>query len=111
MAETDMNEAERPESADRGISLSVTCLKGEIAFWRDMIESRSEALPPEAAERMQHALALAERRLEGLLDARRHAAVSNIYPLDPSGKEAIETGHESNTRPVSASGQGGRSLN
>ena len=38
-------------------------LTAEIEFWRDLINNRSLDAPPESLERMQQALALAERKL------------------------------------------------
>ena len=47
-------------------------LTAEIEFWREMISHRSLTAPPESVERMQQALALAERKLlmlEGTTDS------------------------------------------
>lgn len=48
------------------ISQSETALRSEAAFWREMIDSSSGSLPPEAVERMRQALALVEWRIAGL---------------------------------------------
>ncbi len=48
-------------------------LVAEIEFWRDLIESRDETCAEATLERMQQALALAERKLM-LLTAGRNTA-------------------------------------
>ena len=58
-----------------------TALRSEIAFWREMIEARSDALPPEAVERMHHALALAERRLSILYEQHERSEIGNVFQL------------------------------
>jgi hypothetical protein len=44
-------------------------LTAEIEFWRDLIDSRSPNCAPESLERMEQALALAERKLALLAPA------------------------------------------
>lgn len=51
------------EEETAGSHFSELALRSEVAFWREMISARGDALPPEAGERMRHALALAEWRL------------------------------------------------
>lgn len=67
-------------------------LRTEVAFWRDLVESSGDAVPPESIERMQQALALAESRLLQLYSGDGGAA-------------------RSSDRPVGASVPGGTSLN
>ena len=67
-------------------------LRTEVAFWRDLVESSGDAVPPESIERMHQALALAESRLLQLYSADGCA----VRPSDG---------------PVRASVPGGRSLN
>jgi len=61
---------------ERGITEAL--LRTEIGFWSDMIVSCRETEPAESIERMQHALALAELRLERLCQNRS----SNVFQID-----------------------------
>ena len=68
MAETEIKQLRRPAGqVDLG-PVGRAALQAEIRFWEDMIETRGHCLPPEAVERMQHAMALAERRLRCCLE-------------------------------------------
>jgi hypothetical protein len=64
-----------------GLQPNEAALRSEVGFWREMIRARSEALPPEAVERMQHALALAEHRLVTLYGRRVDDGVSQVIDL------------------------------
>ena len=87
MADTETATAEKPGDAHSQTDLNETVLRSEIAFWREMIGSRRDALPPEAVERMHHALALAERRLSGLYECYPNAEAPNVYQLDPARRK------------------------
>ena len=87
MAETETATAEQPGDEHSRIDINETVLRSEIAFWQEMIGSRRDALPPEAVERMHHALALAERRLSGLYACYPNADAPNVYQLDPARRK------------------------
>lgn len=63
-------------------------LRSEIGFWRELIDGCDDAQPPESIERMQQALALAERRLSTLFQSYRDTGGNggrgraNVYYLD-----------------------------
>ena len=65
-------------------------LRSEVAFWRDLVASSGDTLPPESFERMQQALALAERRLLQLYNANCDRPRSSNGPA-----RASETGSAS----------------
>ena len=87
MADTETATAGQPDDEHSRIDLSETVLRSEIAFWQEMIGSRCDAMPPEAVERMQHALALAKKRLSGLLECYPNADAPNVYQLDPARRK------------------------
>ena len=87
MADSEISGAELPGGAHDRRDLSETVLRSEIAFWKEMIETRCEALPPEAVERMHHALALAERRLTGLQQHFPNPDAPNVYQLEPERRK------------------------
>lgn len=68
-------------------------LRSEVEFWRDLIESCNDTESPEHLERMQFALALAERRLSELLefcpqDTRlESSSPSNVFHLCPARRD------------------------
>jgi hypothetical protein len=72
-------QAEGEEPGD--LQPSETALRSEVAFWREMIGARSEALPAEAVERMHHALALAEHRIVALYGRRNTPDVPRVIDL------------------------------
>lgn len=78
--------------ARRREAQSEILLRTEVGFWRDLLQAADRTLPAESIERMQQALALAERRLLQLFGNR-------------SGPEGTCTG------PESTSDAGPRSLN
>lgn len=43
--------------------LDLSLLDTEVAFWREMINESNDQCSPESLERMQYALALAEKRI------------------------------------------------
>lgn len=59
-------------------------LRSEIAFWREMLAENDESLPAESRERMQQALALAERRLLQLVTGGSCRSGSRTGPLGTS---------------------------
>lgn len=63
-------------------------LRTEVAFWRDLVESCGDAVPPESIERMQQALALAESRLLQLYSGDAGAARSSARPVGASVRGA-----------------------
>jgi len=82
MAESEISTSEDSASTQAGPRVNETVLRSEIAFWQEMIGTTSNALPPEAVERMHHALALAEKRLSGLYDLHLSARPSNVFHLE-----------------------------
>ena len=63
-------------------------LRTEVAFWRDLVESCGDDVPPKSIERMLQALALAESRLLQLYTGKDEAAGSSARPIgssDPGG--------------------------
>ena len=60
-------------------------LRSEIGFWRELIDSCPEAHPSDSVERMNHALALAESRLAGLLGSCK--PISNVFQMDESRRQ------------------------
>lgn len=86
---TDDNEA------PSGAAHNEAMLRSEIGFWRELIETSDGTEAPETLERMQQALALAERRLLKLFEAYQHAAglekrrPSNVYFLDPARRSRL----------------------
>lgn len=82
MAESEISTSEDSASTQAGPRVNETVLRSEIAFWQEMIGTSSNALPPEAVERMHHALALAEKRLSGLYDLHLSARPSNVFHLE-----------------------------
>lgn len=93
MAETGTTEANRMDSEDPSWHLNETALRGEIAFWQEMIACACDSLPPEAAERMEQALALAECRLAGLYEthASSQGEPANVYRLDVGKKRELKS--------------------
>lgn len=87
----------RKNGSARHIARPVGCVPGEemlraeIGFWREMLESCDTNAPAESIERMQQALALAERRFFQLLGDNRGARVSWAGPAGTSirGTNAI----------------------
>ena len=79
-----MNNTVEEDFAIRGdckrTGVGVALLRAEIAFWRDMLGSADDSLPPEGKERMRYALVLAEYRLLQLTDARRRGDASTTGP-------------------------------
>jgi hypothetical protein len=71
------------ENLLRDFGCQETLLQSEIGFWRDMIEACGEREAAETVERMQQALALAERRLATLLEfnACDEPVAPNVYRL------------------------------
>ena len=59
-------------------------LRAEIGFWREMLASCDGSVPAENIERMQQALALAERRFLQLQVDNRGACVSWAGPAGTS---------------------------
>jgi hypothetical protein len=59
-------------------------LRAEIGFWRDLLEAADHSVPAESIERMQQALALAERRLLQLFGNRAVPAASSTGPESTS---------------------------
>lgn len=57
--------------------INETLLRSEIGFWQEMIDSDGESLAPDALERMQQALALAQSRLKNLFRNYQRAARNN----------------------------------
>jgi len=57
--------------------INETLLRSEIGFWQEMIDSDDESLAPDALERMQQALALAQSRLKSLFRNYQRAARNN----------------------------------
>ena len=89
MADTEIKQFRRPAGqADMGPA-GRDALQAEILFWEDMIETRGHCLPPEAVERMQHAMALAERRLLRCLEV-TDPLNSRIYSLDKARRMSHE---------------------
>ena len=88
MAETETTEPTRAGGTGPAAHLNETALRGEIAFWREMIACGCDSLPPEAKERMHQALALAEHRLAGLYEihAQGQNVSANVYRLETSRK-------------------------
>jgi hypothetical protein len=82
MAESEISMSGGSASAEAGPHINETVLRSEIAFWQEMIGSVSSDLPVEAVERMQHALALAERKLSHFYGAHAGAIRQNVYQLD-----------------------------
>lgn len=76
----DRQPANLPSSAEEsaGLHFSEFALRSEVAFWREMISARSDALPREAGERMRQALALAEWRLAEHYERRPEGAASQV---------------------------------
>ena len=62
--------------------LNETMLRSEVLFWQELIESSSDALPPESVERMEQALELARSRLSTLFD--RYQSAGDVGDLDDS---------------------------
>jgi hypothetical protein len=81
MADTEINEPKH-RGGDTGTVPHETVLRSEISFWKEMIGSRSEALPPEAVERMHFALALAEKRLAQIHEEHLFTYSESVYRLD-----------------------------
>jgi hypothetical protein len=81
----------RPDYSTAEVSgthpLNETMLRSEVLFWQELIESSSDALPPESVERMEQALELARSRLSALFEEyRRHEIAgshdqSNVHYL------------------------------
>ena len=87
MAETDISDAELPGETDNGPDLSETVLRSEIAFWQEMIESHCDALPPEAVERMHHALSLAKWRLTGMCKTDLQNEAAKVIQLNSARRK------------------------
>ena len=69
------------DDLDRDFGCHQAMLRSEIGFWREMIDSCGSGKPPEAVERMRHALGLAESRLAALLE--QSAAAGPIPATSP----------------------------
>lgn len=67
--------------------ISAALLRSEIGFWQDLIDSSAEPLAPEALERMEQALALAELKLKRMVQNSQPSAAksgyknSNVYSI------------------------------
>jgi hypothetical protein len=76
------------ENLLRDLGCHEALLQSEIGFWRELIETCREDEPAETVERMQQALALAERRLAKLSEYRptdtpvAPALARNVYRLN-----------------------------
>ena len=53
-------------------------LRSEIGFWKELIGSRDPSIAPASVERMEHALALAEKRLAELFQKYRNGLKKNL---------------------------------
>ncbi len=87
MAESDISTSGDSASAPAGPRINETMLRSEIAFWREMIGSASSEVPAEAVERMQHALALAERKLSHFYGVHAGPGRQNVFHLDPTRRQ------------------------
>lgn len=80
--------SEGEEPAGWEYMLNEASLRSEIGFWRELIDSCPQTQSPESLERMNHALALAETRLqnlfetEGLTFKNNRQKPSNVYSLN-----------------------------
>lgn len=75
-----------PGEESAGLHFSEIALRSEVAFWREMISARSDALPREAGERMRQALALAEWRLAEHYERRPGGDVSQLIDFAQAKK-------------------------
>ncbi len=67
----------RDKTEDPGLEL----LRTEVAFWRELIGDCDEESSPESIERMQQALALAEKRMSIRQRSTRNGSESeNLFP-------------------------------
>lgn len=82
MAESEISISEDSAPSQAGPRVNETVLRSEIVFWQEMIGTSSNALPPEAVERMHHALALAEKKLSCLYELHLSANASNVFHLE-----------------------------
>ena len=82
MAESEISTDGGAATNQAGPHVNETVLRSEIAFWQEMIGTSSDALPPEAVERMHHALALAEKRLSCLYEIHGGTRSANVIHLD-----------------------------
>lgn len=74
-----------PSPVQPGIGVNEVLLRSEIRFWRELIDTCDPEQPPDTIERMRHALALAERRLNLLFEAVRESGAKrpeNVYYLE-----------------------------
>lgn len=88
MAEPETSKTRRAGGENSCADLNEFHLRAEIDFWREMITSRSDALPPDAVERMHHALALAQSRLSGLPGQAHRPSFGNVIPLERARRKA-----------------------
>ena len=83
---------EETGSRDPLHGISAALLRSEIGFWQDLIESSKGPLASGALERMEQALALAQSRLQRLLQNSQQPAAnvnlphSNVYSI--TGRQA-----------------------
>ncbi len=66
-------------------------LRSEIDFWKDMIAACEPTHPSDSTERMQQALALAERRLATLFQDYQAAYSSGSFNTLPSNVYSISS--------------------
>lgn len=86
MADNEMNHRGRPAGPDDEDPATAAVLRAEIHFWQEMIDTRSDRLPPEAVERMQFAKALAETRLVRCRD-NSIPMMDNVFCLDQARRK------------------------
>ena len=75
------------DSRDPLQGISAALLRSEIGFWQELIDASESPLAPDALERMEQALALAESRLKRLFQnsqppvANVNFSHSNVYNI------------------------------
>ena len=75
------------DSRDPLQGISAALLRSEIGFWQELIDASESPLAPDALERMEQALALAESRLKRLFQnsqqpvANASFSQSNVYNI------------------------------
>ena len=83
---------ENHETRLRTAGCNEALLRSEIDFWKDMIAACESTHPLESTERMQQALALAERRLATLIREYQAAYSSGSFNTLPSNVYSITSG-------------------
>ena len=87
MADTTHHACAMPELSEPAARCDTNLLRSEIEFWQEMIQASSGAMPAQAMERMQFALALARKRLAEHLGSPADAKPCRVVEIHRARRE------------------------